>query len=72
MRIAVAAAGRYHLLDLARELDALGARVRFYSFRPVVDGKEIPATASLPREACCHFSSRWLWRKGWRRVWFQI
>jgi glycosyltransferase involved in cell wall biosynthesis len=34
MRIAVAAAGRYHLLDLARELDALGARVRFYSFVP--------------------------------------
>ncbi len=34
MRIGVAAAGRYHLLDLARELDSLGVDVRFYSFVP--------------------------------------
>ena len=34
MRVGVAAAGRYHLLDLARELDSLGVDVRFYSFVP--------------------------------------
>jgi alpha-maltose-1-phosphate synthase len=34
MRIAIASAGRFHLLDLARELDRLGARVRFYSYVP--------------------------------------
>jgi alpha-maltose-1-phosphate synthase len=32
MRIGVAASGRFHLLDLARELDALGAEVSFYSY----------------------------------------
>ncbi len=34
MRIAVAAAGRFHVLDLARELHALGHEVVFYSYVP--------------------------------------
>ena len=34
MQIAIAAAGRFHVLDLARELHALGHRVRFYSYVP--------------------------------------
>ena len=34
LRIAVASAGRFHVLDLARELAALGHDVRFYSFVP--------------------------------------
>lgn len=34
LRIAIATAGRFHLLDLARELDALGHDVRFYSHVP--------------------------------------
>jgi glycosyltransferase involved in cell wall biosynthesis len=34
LRIALATAGRFHLLDLARELDALGQPVRFYSHVP--------------------------------------
>ena len=34
LRIAIAAAGRFHVLDLARELHALGHRVRFYSYVP--------------------------------------
>lgn len=34
LRIAIAAAGRFHVLDLARELDALGYHVRFYSYVP--------------------------------------
>lgn len=34
MRIAIASMGRFHVLDLARELDALGEDVRFYSYVP--------------------------------------
>lgn len=33
-RIAIASSGRFHLLDLARELDELGFDVKFYSFLP--------------------------------------
>src|SRR5262245_974648 len=32
MRVVIASAGRFHLLDLARELHALGVEVHFYSF----------------------------------------
>ena len=32
LRIGIATSGRFHLLDLARELDALGIDVRFYSY----------------------------------------
>ena len=34
MRVVIASAGRFHLLDLARELDALGVEVHFYSYVP--------------------------------------
>ena len=34
MKIAIASMGRFHVLDLARELDALGEDVRFYSYVP--------------------------------------
>lgn len=34
LRIALATAGRFHVLDLARELDALGHAVRFHSHVP--------------------------------------
>jgi len=34
MKIAIATAGRFHVLDLARELGALGHEVRFYSYVP--------------------------------------
>jgi glycosyltransferase involved in cell wall biosynthesis len=34
LRVGIATSGRFHLLDLARELDALGADVRFYSYVP--------------------------------------
>ena len=32
LRIGIASSGRFHLLDLARELDTLGMDVRFYSY----------------------------------------
>jgi alpha-maltose-1-phosphate synthase len=32
LRVGVAASGRFHMLDLARELDTLGVDVRFYSY----------------------------------------
>ncbi|HTC21335.1 MAG TPA: glycosyltransferase family 4 protein, partial [bacterium] len=35
MRIAIATSGRFHVLDLARELHALGHEVLFYSYVPV-------------------------------------
>ena len=34
LKIAVASAGRFHVLDLARELNALGHYVKFYSYVP--------------------------------------
>jgi hypothetical protein len=34
MRIAIVSTGRFHVLDLARELAALGHDVRYYSFVP--------------------------------------
>ena len=34
LRIGVASSGRFHLLDLARELDVLGSDVCFYSYVP--------------------------------------
>ena len=34
IRIGIASSGRFHLLDLARELDALGSEVCFYSYVP--------------------------------------
>lgn len=34
LRIAIASSGRFHVLDLARELAALGHDVRFYSYVP--------------------------------------
>jgi starch synthase len=34
MRVIVASAGRFHLLDLARELHALGVEIHFYSYVP--------------------------------------
>ena len=34
LKIAIATGGRFHVLDLARELDALGHDVRFYSYVP--------------------------------------
>lgn len=34
MRINIASPGRFHVMDLARELDRQGFDVRFYSFVP--------------------------------------
>jgi glycosyltransferase involved in cell wall biosynthesis len=34
LRVGIATSGRFHILDLARELDALGVEVRFYSYVP--------------------------------------
>lgn len=34
IRVAIASAGRFHVLDLARELLGLGFDVRFYSYVP--------------------------------------
>jgi glycosyltransferase involved in cell wall biosynthesis len=38
MKIAIASSGRFHLLDLARELEALGHEVTFYSMVPTKRG----------------------------------
>ena len=50
LRIAIAAAGRFHVLDLARELHAIGHRVRFYSYVP----RSRARSFGLPAE--CHVS----------------
>lgn len=48
LRIAIATLGRFHVLDLARELDALGHEVHFYSYVP----KRRAAEFGLPGR--CH------------------
>jgi alpha-maltose-1-phosphate synthase len=48
LRIGIATAGRFHVLDLARELHALGHHVRFYSYVP----KRRAIQFGLPAE--CH------------------
>ena len=50
LRIAIATGGRFHVLDLARELIALGHEVRFYSYVP----KARALKFGLP--ARCHVS----------------
>jgi glycosyltransferase involved in cell wall biosynthesis len=50
LRIAVATAGRFHVLDLARELHALGHDVKFYSYVPLRRAVQF----GLPHE--CHVS----------------
>lgn len=53
LRIAIASAGRFHVLDLARELHRLGRQVRFYSYVPrsrgrafgLADACQAPVTA---------------------------
>lgn len=50
LRIGIAAAGRFHVLDLARELNRLGHEVRFYSFVP----KQRAMKFGLPAD--CHVS----------------
>ncbi len=50
LRIGIAAAGRFHVLDLARELCALGHEVSFYSYVPRFRARKF----GLPDE--CHVS----------------
>jgi glycosyltransferase involved in cell wall biosynthesis len=50
LNIAIATAGRFHVLDLARELHALGHRVTFYSYVPSARARRF----GLPEE--CHIS----------------
>lgn len=50
LRIAIVSAGRFHVLDLARELHRLGHRVRFHTYAP----KRRTAQFGLPDE--CHVS----------------
>jgi glycosyltransferase involved in cell wall biosynthesis len=50
MRVAVVAGGRFHVLDLARELHALGHDVTFYSYLP----RQRATSFGLP--ATCQFS----------------
>jgi glycosyltransferase involved in cell wall biosynthesis len=50
LKIAIATAGRFHVLDLARELHAIGHQVRFYSYVPRGRARRF----GLPDE--CHVS----------------
>src|SRR5215469_391458 len=50
LKVAIATAGRFHVLDLARELHAIGHEVRFYSYVPRARARKF----GLPNE--CHVS----------------
>ncbi|MBM9520472.1 glycosyltransferase family 4 protein [Desulforhopalus vacuolatus] len=69
MKIAIVSPGRFHVLDLARELDALGHDVTFYSYVP----KDRAEKFGLPRR-CCNSTLLYLLapllfiaRKGWNK-----
>lgn len=68
LRVGIATSGRFHLLDLARELDALGLEVRFYSYVP----RRRAARFGLP--SSCHVSllpflaPLVTWERFWPRV----
>lgn len=49
VKVAIATGGRFHVLDLARELDALKQAVTFYSFLPVSRGERfgLPAQCQV-------------------------
>lgn len=51
IKVNIAAAHRFHLLDLARELDAQGFDVRFYSYVPNKRCRRY----GLPKECCASF-----------------
>jgi starch synthase len=48
LKVGIATSGRFHLLDIARELDALGVKVDFYSYV----SRKRAASFGLPRR--CH------------------
>jgi starch synthase len=50
LKVGIATSGRFHLLDIARELDALGVKVDFYSYV----SKKRAALFGLPRR--CHIA----------------
>ena len=62
--IAIAAAGRFHVLDLARELRALGHRVRFYSYVP----RSRARSFSLPAECVVSLLPLALPAVAWQRI----
>ena len=69
MKIAIVSPGRFHVLDLARELDRLGHDVTFYSYVPIDRAEKF----GLPRR-CCNSTLLYLLapllfvaRKGWNK-----
>jgi len=49
MKIAIATSGRFHVLDLARELHRLGHEVKFYSYVPVARAEKFGLPAACQR-----------------------
>jgi len=49
MKVAIASLGRFHVLDLARELDRQGVHTRFYSYLPVSRGERFGLQARCQR-----------------------
>jgi glycosyltransferase involved in cell wall biosynthesis len=64
LTIAIAAAGRFHVLDLARELHALGHRVRFYSYVP----RSRACSFALPAECVVSLLPFALPALAWQRI----
>lgn len=70
MKINIAASGRFHLCDLAKELEKQGHEVRFYSYVPTRRLKKFGLKKKnsyslfwimLPVLACIKFSKRSVW-----------
>ena len=64
LNIAIAAAGRFHVLNLARELHSLGHRIRFYSCVP----RSRARSFALPAECAVSLLPLALPTVAWQRM----
>ena len=68
LRIAIASAGRFHVLDLARELHAMGHDVRFYSYVPRRRGVRYGLPEPCQRPVTALVSPLLGWQRLWPRL----
>ena len=69
MKIAIASMGRFHVLDLARELDALGEDVHFYSYVPRSRAQRFGLPARCHRGLLPFVAPLVAWERMAPRVW---
>jgi starch synthase len=69
MKVAIASLGRFHVLDLARELDLQGVHTRFYSYVPVSRGVRFGLRAACQRSVLPLLAPFVVWQSYAPRLW---